>query len=122
MNFEAPVSEWHIVVLGDNGLACADLFRDIAFFIPNDEGHLARNVLRTSMAATVGHWRGFSSSGARHVSKRMLYGNKQVFESFAQSVASETEPARIGPEDALAVLRLQHASIRAGADGDLSVG
>ena len=39
MNFEAPVSEWHVAAIGDRGIGTVDLFRDIAVYTPNDGDH-----------------------------------------------------------------------------------
>src|SRR3712207_3045275 len=66
MNFEAPLSEWHVAVMGDNGLGVVDLFRDIAVYTPNDNGHLAMDVIRSSVMATLTHWRGYQI-GRAHV-------------------------------------------------------
>lgn len=107
MSFEAPLSEWHVALLGERGLATVDLFRDIAVFTPNDGGHGAKEVLRSSASTFLGHWRGYVRSGAGHVRGTLRYGNEEVFRRFREAVAAGTEPAGIGPDDALEVLRLQ---------------
>jgi hypothetical protein len=48
MNFEAPISEWQLVVFTEKGAACIDVFRDILLFIPHDGLHTARNVVRST--------------------------------------------------------------------------
>lgn len=108
MNFEAPLSEWHVAVLGDRGVAMLDLFRDIAVFTPNDRRHLARDVLRTSLASTGRHWLGYLRSGLGHVRGALLYGNDEVFRRFHDSIRSGVPPEGIGPDDAMSVLAIQH--------------
>lgn len=108
MAFEAPLSEWHISVAGERCFGDVDLFRDIYVRLPNDGAHTAWPVLRTSLAATWSHWRQHLQSGPRHLAGRLLYGNADVFRRFAAAACDSVEPALIGPQDALAVLRMQH--------------
>lgn len=114
MNFEAPLSEWHVAVLGDRGLGAVDLFRDIAVFTPNDGGHRALQVLRTTASASWHHWRGYLRSGAGHVSGSLRYGNDEVFRRFHHAIVHGGRPAGIDADDALAVLRIQHWILEAG--------
>jgi scyllo-inositol 2-dehydrogenase (NADP+) len=108
MSFEAPVSEWHLALLGDRGLGAVDIFRYIAVFAPNDGGHDARRVFRTSASLTMNHWRGYVGSGPRHLARRLDYGNREVFRRFREAINGSIEPDGIGALDALEVLRLQH--------------
>jgi scyllo-inositol 2-dehydrogenase (NADP+) len=109
MNFEAPVSEWQVAVIGERSLAVVDLFRDIAIRLPNDGGHRSLEVLRTTVAAGSQHFLGYLRSGPKHIAgRRLLYGNEEVFGRF-HAAATDGVPAQgIGPDDALAVLRIQH--------------
>jgi predicted dehydrogenase len=108
MAFEAPLSEWHVCVAGERLLADVDVFRDIYIRVPNDGAHTAWPVLRTSLSATWSHWWQHLLSGPGHLAGTLSYGNHEVFARFAHAVRSRTEPAGIGPDDALAVLRMQH--------------
>lgn len=108
MSFEAPVSEWHVAVLGDRGMGVVDIFRDIAVYVPNDGGHKTAEVLRTSLSATLHHWAGYARSGVPHLRGRLLYGNDEVFRRFHQAATSGGRPEGISADDALAVLSLQH--------------
>jgi predicted dehydrogenase len=114
MNFEAPLSEWHISVLGDGGLAVIDLFRDIAVFTPNDDRHLAKNVFATSLSASLHHWLGHLRPGLGHARGTLLYGNEEVFGRFREAALTGSAPSGIGAEDALSVLRTQHWIVDAG--------
>jgi scyllo-inositol 2-dehydrogenase (NADP+) len=108
MNFEAPVSEWQVMVFGDEGMGVVDVFRDIAIHVPNDSDHKTLQVLRTSLASTLGHWAGYPRSGAGHLRGTLRYGNDEVFRRFRDAVRGGGRPEGIDVEDALAVLRLQH--------------
>jgi predicted dehydrogenase len=108
MAFEAPLSEWHVAVAGERCLGDLDVFRDIYVRLPNDEGHTAWPVLRTSLAATWSHWTQHLVSGPRHLLGTLGYGNEEVFRRFAAAALDGAEPQGIGADDALAVLRMQH--------------
>jgi predicted dehydrogenase len=119
MNFEAPISEWHVAVLGEDGMGAVDVFRDIAVFTPNDGRHGAPSVLRTSLAGTFRHWAGHLRSGTGHLRGRLLYGNDVVVGRFADAVHTGVPPRGISVDDALAVLQSQHDIIVA---ADLGLG
>jgi predicted dehydrogenase len=108
MNFEAPLSEWQVLVFGDEGVATLDVFRDIAMWVPNDRAHGTVDVFRTSLAATLAHWRGYPRSGWGHMRKTLRYGNEEVFARFHDAVANGAELRDVSGHDALDVLRLQH--------------
>jgi predicted dehydrogenase len=117
MNFEAPLSEWQVAVMGDKGMGVVDVFRDIALFTPNDGDHFAKDVLRTTLSATAGHLGGYVKSGVGHVRGTLLYGNETVFSRFRDAALSGTAPEGISGEDALAVLKLQHWIAETAATG-----
>ncbi len=111
MGFEAPLSEWHVSVAGEHFLGDIDVFRDIYVRVPNDAAHTSWPVLRTSLVATWSHWTQHLLSGPGHLAGTLLYGNDEVFRRFAAAARASAEPDAIGPEDALAVLRMQHEII-----------
>lgn len=109
--FESPVSEWYLVVLGEDKLGIVDVFRDIYICLPNDGIHQTGTVLRTSLCATLQHWGQHFTSGIAHLTGSLNYGNSIVFERFAKAIHDNAPPEGISAEDALAVLRLQHKII-----------
>jgi len=111
--FEAPLSEWHVAVLGTEAAGIVDVFRDIYLRLPNDGRHVTSTVLRTSWKATWMHWSRHFVNGPLHLSGRLLYGNLTVFQRFADAVAGGTPPEGIAAGDALDVLRMQHEIIAA---------
>jgi scyllo-inositol 2-dehydrogenase (NADP+) len=109
MNFEAPLSEWHLCVMSERRFAAIDVFRDVLVELPQDGGHAAADIMRSSGASTLTHWLGVLRSGWLLLRKRLLYGNEEVVRRFAQAVRSGSPPEGISIHDGLQVLRLQHA-------------
>ncbi len=110
-NFESALSEWHIQVHGERAFADVDIFRDHYICVPNDEGHTAATIVRTSAYATWQHWIQHIPSGIRHFGGRMWYGNEEVFGRFAQAIREGGQAKDLTPEDALWVLQMQHDAI-----------
>jgi scyllo-inositol 2-dehydrogenase (NADP+) len=108
LNFVSPVSEWHILVCGEKGLGCIDLFRDIYVRLPNDGLHVAATVFRTSFLATWQHWLGHVIPGFLHLRGKSMYGNLEVMRRFTNACLSNSEPEGISSKDGLEVLCLQH--------------
>src|SRR5262249_38380009 len=75
MDFEAPLSEWHVAVMGSRCMAVADLFRDVLVIVGNDGMHRGREILGTTWSALRMHVGGVATSGALLVSRRLSYGN-----------------------------------------------
>ncbi|MGB2769534.1 MAG: Gfo/Idh/MocA family oxidoreductase [Candidatus Zixiibacteriota bacterium] len=108
MNFESPISEWQLCVMGARKIAAVDVFRDVLVVIPCDRSHQATDILRTSFAAASSHFWGVFVSGMRLITKNLLYGNEEVFARFLKAVKTGAIPAEISSEDGLQVLRMQH--------------
>lgn len=113
MNFESTVSEWHLAIHGQRAVGVVDLFRDIYVRVPNDKSHTTSTVLRSSVAATLGHWAGYGSSGMLHLTGRLRYGVDGVVGRFAEAIAAGRDPEHCGRADALAVRRMQQEIIEA---------
>ncbi|MEA2367357.1 MAG: scyllo-inositol 2-dehydrogenase [Thermoleophilaceae bacterium] len=118
MSFDSPVSEWHTMVLGERGVASVDLFRDIATFVPADGGHGPREVLRSSAAATAGHWAGYVRSGIGHLRGSLRYGADEVYARFHSAVVDGRRPEGIEASDAVAVARVQDWAVDAARAGE----
>lgn len=108
MNFESPISEWHLSLLGERAFADLDIFRDIYLRLPNDGRHGTLDVLRTSFAASVQHWCQHLTRGPLHLGGRLFYGNEEVIERFGLAVENGIPPEGMSADDALDVLRMQH--------------
>lgn len=113
MNFESAVSEWYLAVHGERAVGIVDLFRDIYIRVPDDGSHTTSTVLRSSLAATAGHWSGYASSGVLHLTGRLRYGVDGVIGRFAEAIVAGHDPEHCGRADALAVRRMQQVIIEA---------
>lgn len=111
-NFEAPVSEWHFAVMGTKQMGVIDVFRDVLVRLPNDNQHLAMDVMRTSYAGIRTHLAGVFTSGLAMLRGKLLYGNDEVVRRFLDAIETGRSPGDTSAEDGLAVLKLQHEIVR----------
>lgn len=120
LNFNASISEWQFVVAGSKAVAAFDLFRDILVLVPNDRGHGARDVLRSSGALLGGHAAGFVASGLRMARGRLSYGNDEVVARFLDAVSGDrSRIAGMSAEDGCAIVACLEALIdRAGVEAE----
>lgn len=105
MLFDAPVSEWHVVLVAADGIVALDLFRDIAFKVSRDGHHGPADILRTSGAALLGHATGFVSSGARYATGRLMWGHDELITAFLEAIHGRRDTP-VPLDDALAVVSL----------------
>lgn len=108
MNFEAPLSEWQVVVLGSECLAMVDIFRDLLVVARNDGQHRARDIISTSLQAIRTHVAGTIRSGANHLLGRLAYGNDEVIARFVGACLTGVQPKGISAADGIRVLEMQH--------------
>jgi predicted dehydrogenase len=106
MLFTGALSEWHLAVFGSERTVVVDLFRDLLVELPNDRRHDSLDVLRTSLCALGRHASGFASSGVRHVTGRMDYGNTEVFRRFTAAAIGGSGMPGIEAEAGQAVVRM----------------
>jgi predicted dehydrogenase len=112
MNFQAPLSEWHIAVLGSKGAAFVDMFRDILVVVPNDGTHLAREILGTSVRVGWSHLLGTIQSGLLLAAGRLSYGNDEVVRRFCLACGGDRSAlAGMSAADGVAVVSMQHLVI-----------
>jgi scyllo-inositol 2-dehydrogenase (NADP+) len=85
MVFGAPVSEWHVTLVGRRRIVDLDLFRDIAVRVGADGQHLAKDIARTSASVMVGHGMGFARSGFDLVRHRQYWGHDRLIAAFVNA-------------------------------------
>jgi scyllo-inositol 2-dehydrogenase (NADP+) len=113
LNFESPVCEWHMTLVGEKGLLVNDMFRDILVRLPDDREHHAADHFRTLALATAGVWSGFANSGWRHLAGRLDFGVGEVMRRFVAACETRQPPERISWADALRVFALLQECIDA---------
>jgi scyllo-inositol 2-dehydrogenase (NADP+) len=118
MGFGASVSEWQFVVVGEDGVAALDVFRDVLVVLPNDGSHRAREILRSSARLVAGHVAGVAASGVRVVGRKLLYGNDEVVRRFVDAVEGDRGRLRwISADDGHAVVAcIEDILVRSGID------
>ena len=107
-NFVSPISEWTLMVGGDQALGVVDIFRNFYLRLPQDGAHGLPQIVGTSLHATLQHWAQYIPNGIAYLRGRLDYGNDEVLRRFAASIASGQPPDAIDATDAQAVLTLQH--------------
>ncbi|MBV8618096.1 MAG: Gfo/Idh/MocA family oxidoreductase [Curvibacter sp.] len=115
MHFEAPLSEWHLIVHGEEAMGVIDIFRDIYLRLPNDGLHVTTTVLRSSLLATTQHWLQHFTSGVQHLLGKLDYGNNEIYRRFADAIRTGRSAIGMDPEAALAVLNMQHDILEQGS-------
>ena len=107
-NFEAPVSEWHVTVVGEQGVSIVDYFRDIYTFLPNDGPHRLINVFATSFFFTYQHWVGQLKPALKYIFGTWLPGHDVVFREFADAILRNGELQYMDGGCATKILEMQH--------------
>ncbi|NLD78328.1 MAG: Gfo/Idh/MocA family oxidoreductase [Acidimicrobiales bacterium] len=110
MTFVGAVSEWLLVIMGTRGTMVLDFFRDVAFTVPNDHGHLPRNVLGTQLRAVGGHLADTVAAGIRRVRSQLDYGNDEVVDRFVTAVRTGRADPHIDGARGLDVVRVLEAA------------
>lgn len=108
MNFEASLSEWHILVQGTNKVGIIDVFRDILVTLPNDGTHRAREILMSSFSAVTSHSLGFVASGSLLLQGKLFYGADVVWKNFIAQIEDATQANEISGESGLRIVTMQH--------------
>jgi predicted dehydrogenase len=105
MVFDAPVSEWQMMITTSRGVVLLDLFRDICVRIRPDGVHGPLDILRTSAKGLSDHGAGFVGSGVRYVAGRQRWGHDVLIGRFVDAVLGRG-PLPVSAEEALGVVRV----------------
>lgn len=111
INFESSLTEWHVTVVGENGTADIDVWRDIYVRLPNDGVHTAKDILWTSLAGAGQHFAGVLTGGLRYVAKNHLYGNDEVVRRFHAAIHGTDSLQGMSPAEGLRVIEHMHELI-----------
>ena len=86
MNFNSPICEWGLLLIGDKKIAIYDYFKDILILLKNDGEHYAKDVLRTSLSFSFQFWVGFIKNGFGMLSGKLLYGHDKCLKKYADAI------------------------------------
>lgn len=112
MCFDAPLSEWHLVVICERRVLLVDLFRDISVVLGSDRAHGALDILKTSAMAGMQHVAGIASSGLRVMGGRQHWGHHTLIHRVVDAVRSG-QPGPIPVSDSLRVVGVTDAILDA---------
>lgn len=97
MNFNSPICEWGLIILGEKKIAVYDYFKDILVTMDNDGLHLAKDVLKVSLQFSIGFWVGFVKNGFKMLRKNLLYGHDIAIKAFSHAIETgEVDPKLSG--------------------------
>ena len=98
MSFQAPVSEWVLLVVGAQRVLMVDIFRDMLTVLRPDGSHSPPEVLLSSLGFGLGLAKGFMISGSLYASRRLLYGHDELIRRFIESVREGDSPPVSGED------------------------
>lgn len=98
MNFNSPICEWGIVLVCNKKIAIYDYFKDILIVLKNDNLHLAKNVINTTLSFSIQLWGGFIKSGFNMIRHKLLYGHDKCINIFANSIKSKKINFELSPQ------------------------
>lgn len=116
LDFEAPVSEWQLAVLGTRRLAVVDVFRDVLVVVGNDGLHRGREILGTTWSALRTHVLGVLASGTLLTRGRLSYGNDVVIRRFVDACLEGGTLTDISPAEGRWVTAIQQWVVDASRD------
>ena len=112
MNFNSPICEWGLILLCEKKIAIYDYFKDILIVMKNDQLHLAKNVLETSLSFSFGFWKGFIKNGFKMISNNLLYGHDICMEKFICSIQNGTSCFELSAELGQEVVEAMNEVVR----------
>jgi len=98
MNFDAPLCEWYLLLLGTKKMALYDFFKDILIILDNDQQHLAFNVLKTSKRYSIEFWKQFIKNGFQLITNNLLYGHDKVIRYFLDAIKTKKSSPLLSAE------------------------
>jgi predicted dehydrogenase len=113
MVFNAPLSEWFLIVVGTKKILVIDIFRDILVKMKSDGTHSPIDVVRTAVSAMTQFSLGMVSSGISTLQGNLFFGFKSLASGFVQSMDENAEPPVTG-EDGKRILEYIYDTVDKG--------
>ncbi|MBP3609558.1 MAG: Gfo/Idh/MocA family oxidoreductase [Lachnospiraceae bacterium] len=111
MNFNSPICEWGLILIGEKKIAIYDYFKDILIVLKNDGEHYAKDVLRTSFSFFFQFWIGFIKNGFGMISGKLLYGHDKCLEKYADAIRNNQKCFELSGELGREVVRAMNEVI-----------
>lgn len=107
MMFDAPLSEWHLTVVGTKKILVIDIFRDILICLDQEDAHNPTDVLSTSMSAILQEVSGTVFSGIKTVTDSLHFGMNKLVSNYLDALDEGSEPPVTG-RDSLRITANMH--------------
>lgn len=91
MQFNAPLSEWYLFIIGDRELLVVDIFRDILYRFGRETSHSATEVLSVSLSAVRQILGGVGKSGVRLLRDDLYFGFNELLDQYIHAIQYNTE-------------------------------
>lgn len=91
MNFNSPICEWGLILIGEKKIAIYDYFKDILIVLNNDNQHYAKDVLRTSLSFFGQFWAGFIKNGFSMIRGKLLYGHDECIKRYSMAIMGQNK-------------------------------
>lgn len=91
MNFNAPLSEWYLIVVGSKSVLIADIFRDILYRLNKEQSHSSLEVLSVSLSIVKQILAGSIKSGIRLVNDDLYFGFDELLDRHIRAIRTDGE-------------------------------
>lgn len=91
MHFDAPLSEWYLLIVGTERVLIVDIFRDILYEFDSEQFHSSIEVLQTSLSAVVQILTGVAWSGVRLLTNDLYFGFGELLDRYLRAIHSGGE-------------------------------
>lgn len=91
MHFDAPLSEWFLLIVGTDQVLIMDIFRDTLFEFDSERFHSSLEVLQTSLSAVVQILTGVVWSGIRLLTDNLYFGFSELLDRYLRAIHSRGE-------------------------------
>ncbi len=91
MIFNAPCSEWKVMVVGTKKVIIIDLFRDSLLSMSEEKSHSPIAVLSSSLNLIWQNIYNDFDSGVRLLTKNLLFGHDKLISKFIDCIDTNTE-------------------------------
>jgi predicted dehydrogenase len=110
MEFNAPLSEWYLVIVGDRKVLVVDIFRDILYQFGRETSHSALEVLQVSLSAVSQILQGIGKSGVRLLRDDLYFGFNELLDRYVEAVRWNNE-LPVSAQDGYRIFEATHTII-----------
>lgn len=112
MHFDAPLSEWYLVVVGSRRLLIVDVFRDVLYQFDRERSHSANEVLAVSLSAVRQILTGVLKSGIRLLNDDLFFGFDELLDRHVMAIRTGRH-LPVSAEDGYRILNSAYEIIEA---------